>query len=285
MQLISNFNQGFRFLLCVIDIYSNYDCVIPLKGITITNAFQKILKESNRKQNKIWIDTGSESYNRSMKSWLEKNCIEIYSAHNEGKSVIAERLIRTFKTKIYKYINSVSKNIYIDKLDDIVHTYYNTCHKTIKMKPADVKSNTYTDSSKEINNKYTKFKIGNIVRISKYKNIFAKGYTPNWSEVVFVIKKVKNTVPWTYGIIDLKGEEIVGTFYKKELQKTNQKEFRIENVIKRKGEKLYVKWKGCNNLFNSCISEKDRVWMIEYFPEPKSLGEVKVELDLSNYET
>ena len=259
MQLISNFNQGFRFLLCVIDIYSNYDCVIPLKGITITNAFQKILKESNRKQNKIWIDTGSESYNRSMKSWLEKNCIEIYSARNEGKSVIAERLIRTFKTKIYKYINSVSKNIYIDKLDDIVHTYYNTCHKTIKMKPVDVKSNTYTDSSKEINNKYTKFKIGNIVRISKYKNIFAKGYTPNWSEVVFVIKKVKNTVPWTYGIIDLKGEEIVGTFYKKELQKTNQKEFRIENVIKRKGEKLYVKWKGCNNLFNSCISEKDRV--------------------------
>ena len=153
------------------------------------------------------------------------------------------------------------------------------------MKPADIKSNTYTDSSKGINNKYTKFKIGNIVRISKYKNIFAKGYTPNWSEVVFVIKKVKNTVPWTYGIIDLKGEEIVGTFYKKELQKTNQKEFRIENVIKRKGEKLYVKWKGCNNLFNSCISEKDRVWMIEYFPEPKSLGEVKVELDLSNYET
>ena len=122
MQLISNFNQGFRFLLCVIDIYSNYDCVIPLKGITITNAFQKILKESNRKQNKIWIDTGSESYNRSMKSWLEKNCIEIYSAHNEGKSVIAERLIRTLKTKIYKYINSVSKNVYIDKLDDIVHT-------------------------------------------------------------------------------------------------------------------------------------------------------------------
>ena len=168
MQLISNFNQGFRFLLCAIDIYSKYDCVIPLKGITITNTFQKILKESNRKQNKIWIDTDSESYNRSMKSWLEKNCIEIYSAHNEGKSVIAERLIRTLKTKIYKYINSVSKNVYIDKLDDIVHTCYNNCHKTIKMKPTDIKSNTYTDSSKGINNKYTKFKIGNIVRISKY---------------------------------------------------------------------------------------------------------------------
>ena len=150
-----------------------------------------------------------------MKSWLEKKCIEIYSADNEGKSVIAERLIRTLKTKIYKYINSVSKNVYIDMLDDIVHTYYNTCHRTIKMKPADIKSNTYIDSSKEIDNKYTKFKIGNIVRISKYENISAKVYTPNWSEEVFVIKKVKNTVPWTYVIIDLKGEEIVGTFYKK----------------------------------------------------------------------
>ena len=153
------------------------------------------------------------------------------------------------------------------------------------MKPADIKSNTHIDSSKEIDNKYTKFKIGNIVRISKYENISAKVYTPNWSEEVFVIKKVKNTVPWTYVIIDLKGEEIVGTFYKKELQKKNQKEFIIEKVIKIKGEKLYVKWKGCNNLFNSCISKIDRVWMIEYFPEPKSLGEVKVELDLSNYET
>ena len=119
------------------------------------------------------------------------------------------------------------------------------------MKPVDVKSNTYIDSSKEINDKNPKFKIGDNVRISKYPNIFPKGYTLNWSEEVFVIKKVKNTVPWTYIISDLKGEEIVGTFYGKELQKTNQKEFRIEKVIKRKGDKLYVKWKGYNNSFNS----------------------------------
>ena len=112
------------------------------------------------------------------------------------------------------------------------------------------------DSGKEVNDKDPKFKVGDHVRISKYKNIFAKGYTPNWSEEVFVIKKVKNTVPWTYVINDLNGEEIIGTFYEKELQKTNQQEFRIEKVIKKKGDKLYVKWKGYDSLFSSWIDQK-----------------------------
>ena len=154
---------------------------------------------------------------------------------------LAERFIRTLKTKICKYMTSISKNVYIDKLNDIVNEYNNTYHRTIKMKPVDVKDNTYIDSNKEVNDKDPKFKVGDHVRISKYKNIFAKGYTPNWSEEVFVIKKVKNTVPWTYIINDLNGEEIIGTFYEKELQKTNQQEFRIEKVIKRKGDKLYAK--------------------------------------------
>ena len=183
----------------------------------------------------------------------------MYSTHNEGKSVIAERFIRTLKNKIYKYMTSISKNVIIDKLGDMVNKYNNTYHSTIKMKPVDVKSNTYIESSKEINNKNPKFKIGDTVRISKYKNIIAKDYTPNWSDEVFVIKKVKNTVPWTYVINDLNGEEIVRTFYENELQKTNRKEFRIEKVIKRKGDKLYVKWKGCNNSFNSWNDKKDIV--------------------------
>ena len=164
----------------------------------------------------------------------------MYSTHIEGKSVVAERFIRTLKNKIYKYMTSISKNVYIDKLDDIVDEYNNTYHTTIKMKPADVKDNTYINADKEINNKDPKFKVGHHVRISKYKNIFAKGYTPNWSEEVFVTKKVKYTVRWTYVINDLNGEEITGTFYEKELQKTNQKEFRIEKVIRRKGDKLYI---------------------------------------------
>ena len=181
MQLISKFNKGFRFLLCVIDIYSKYARVITLKDKKCANVFHEILKESNKKPSKIWVDKGSVFYNRSMKSWLEKNGIEMYSMHNEGKSVIAERFIRTLKNKIYKYMfhASVSKNVYIDKLDDIVNEYNNTYQNIIKMKPIDVKSNTYIESSKEINNKDPKFKIGDTVRISKYKNI-SKGYTPNW---------------------------------------------------------------------------------------------------------
>ena len=127
----------------------------------------------------------------------KKSGIEKYSTHNEGKSVIAERFIRTLKSKIYKCMNSVLKNVCIDKLDDIVNKYNNTYHNTIKMKPVNVKSNTYIESSEESNNKNPKFKIGDFVVVSKYKNIFAKCYAPNWSEETFVIKKVKNTVPWT----------------------------------------------------------------------------------------
>ena len=154
-------------------------------------------------------------------------------------------------------MKSISKNVYNDKLDDIVNKYNNTYHTTIKMKPIDVKDNTYVNIDKEVNEKDLKFKVGDHVRISKYKNIFAKGYTPNCSEERFVIKKV-NTVPWTYDINDLNGEEITGTFYKKELQKTNQ-EFRIEKVIKKKGDKIYVKRKGYDNSFNSWIDKKDLV--------------------------
>ena len=262
MQLISKFNKGFRFLLCVIDIFTKYAWVVPLKdkkGTSIVNAFQKILKQSARKPNKIWVDKGSEFYNSAFKKLLQDNNIVMYSTHNEGKSVVTERFIRTLKNKIYKCMTSISKNVYIDKLDDIVDEYNNTQHRTIKMKPIDVNDNTYINNVKEVNDKDPKFKVGDHVRISKYKSIFAKGYTLNWSGKVFVIKKVKNTVPWTYVINDLNGEEIIGTFYENELQKKNQEEFRIEKAIKRKGDKLYVKWKEYDNSFNNWIDRKDIV--------------------------
>ena len=175
IQLISRCNKGFRFLLGVIDIYSKYASFIPLtdkNGITITNAFQNFLEESNRKSSKIWVGKGSGFYNSSMK---EKNDIEMYSTHNEGKSVIAKRFTRTWKSKIYKYMTSVSKTVYIDKLDETVNNYNKTYHTAVKIKPVDVKSNKYIDSIKEINNKKPKFKIGDTVRISKSKNIFSKG--------------------------------------------------------------------------------------------------------------
>ena len=134
MQLISRYNKGIRYLLCVIDIFSKYAWVVPLKdkkGVSIAAAFQSILKQSNRKPNKTLVDKGSEFYNTSFKKWLQDNDIVMYSTHNEAKSLVAERFIRTLKNKIYKYMTSISKNLYIDKLDDIVNEYNNTYHTTI----------------------------------------------------------------------------------------------------------------------------------------------------------
>ena len=153
MQLISKFNKGFRFLLCVIDIFSKYAWVVLLKdqkGASFVNAFQKILDKSERKPKKIWVDKWSGFCNSSFKKWLKDNDIDMYSIDNEGKSVVAEIFIKTLKTKIYKYMTSVSKNVYIDKLDDIVNEYNNTYHRTIKMKPVNVKDNTYIDFKKKL---------------------------------------------------------------------------------------------------------------------------------------
>ena len=152
---------------------------------------------------------------------------------------------------------AISKNIYFDVLDDIVNKYNNTVHKTIKMKPVDVTDDSFVECNEKSHKKDPKFKVGDPVRISKYKNIFAKGYFPNCSEEVFVIDKIKNTVPSTYFINDLNSVKITGSCYEKELQKTNQKKFRIEKILKRKGDKSYVKWKGYDNYFNSWINKKD----------------------------
>ena len=167
------------------------------------------------------------------KDFLKINNIEMYSPYNEGESVVAERFIKTLKNKIFKHMTAISKHVYFDVLDDIVDKYNNTVHRTIKMKPTEVMDDYYAEYNKIAIKKNHKFKVGDHVRISKYKSIFAKGYIPNWSDEVFISNKIKNTVPWTHAISDLNGEEINGTFYEKELAKTNQKEFRIEKVLKR----------------------------------------------------
>ena len=249
MQSLSKYNKGIKYLLCAIDLFSKYAWVVPIKdkkGTSIVNAFQKIISEG-RKPNKIWVDQGSEFYNNYFKDFLKINNIEMYSTHNEGKSVVAEIFIGALK-------KNLTYDSYFKKCLFWCVKYNNTVHRTIKIKLLEVTDGyypEYNENSMHSNKKDPKFKVGDYVRISKYKNIFAKWYTPNWSEEVFVINKIKNTVPWTYVISDLNGEEITGSFYEKELQKTSQKEFRIEKVLKRKGDKLYVKWTGYGNRFNS----------------------------------
>ena len=237
MQSLSRYNKGFKYLLCAIDLISKYACVIPIKdkkGTSIVNAFKKIISKGQRKPNKIWVDQGSEFYSNTFKDFLKINDIEMYSKFNEGKSVVAERFIRTLKNKIYKHMTAISKNVYIDLLNDIVNRYNNTVHRTIKIKLIDVTNDSCAEYNEDFNKKSPKFKVNDHVRISNYKNIFAKGYVPNWSEEVFIVNEIKNTVPWTYTINDLNGEKVIERFYEKELQKTNHKEFRIEKVLKKR---------------------------------------------------
>ena len=222
MQSLSRKNKSIKYLLCANDLYSKYAFVIPLKdkkGISIVNTFNKIIKQSNRKPNKIWVDHGGEFYNNVFEKWLSDNDINMFSTYDEGKSVVAERFIGTLKNKLYKHMTATGKNVYYDVLDDVVNKYNNTKHSTIKMKPIDVKKNkrVYID---EHNEKDSKFKVGYRVRISRYKNIFAKGYAPNWSSEIFIVNKMNDTVSYTYNLKELNEEEIIGSFYDKGLQKT-----------------------------------------------------------------
>ena len=187
MQSLSKYNKGIKYLLCAIDLFSKYAWVIPIKDkkwTSIVNAFKKILSDSNRKPNKIWVDQGTEFYNKPLKDFLKINNIEMYSTCIEKKSVVAERFIRTLRNKIFKHMTAFSKNVYFEVLDDIVNKYNNAVHKTIKMKPIDIKGDYYVESNKnafntiafnkdsmELNsmhsdNKNPKFKVGDYVRIS-----------------------------------------------------------------------------------------------------------------------
>ena len=151
--------------MCGIDLFSKYAWVIPLKdknGVSIVDAFQNILKESNRQPSKIWVDEDSEFCSNSFKDFLKISNIEMYSTFNEGKSIVAERFIGTLKNKIFKHMTVISKNVYFDVLNDIVNKYNNTVHRSIKMKPINVKDNTYVGSKKEVNDKDSKFKVRDI---------------------------------------------------------------------------------------------------------------------------
>ena len=263
MQAFSKFNRGVKYLLAVIDILSKYGWLVPLKdktGKSVASALKTIFKE--RKPEKMWVDKGKEFYNKDV-----KELVELYSTENEEKSSVVERWIRTMKEKMWKYFTDKSTNVYIDILPSLVKDYNNTRHSSIKMTPvkASKKENELTvwknlyPEHLEIHDINPKFSVGDQVRISKKKKTFEKGYTTRWTEEIFTIVEVKRTRPPTYKIADLNGEEIKGSFYEPELQKTSQEIFRIEKVIKRGKKKSLVKWKGYSDDFNSWVDNKDIV--------------------------
>jgi hypothetical protein len=222
MQLYSKQNSGFKYLLTVIDIYSKYAWIIPLKtksSISIIEAFTKLFKD--RKPKKLWTDSGKEFINKEFKHFLTKNDVEMYQTFNEGKAVVIERFNRTIKEKMWRYFTQHDTNKYLDVLPKLLNEYNNSYHSTIKMTPSEgSKPNNKIIHVQNINNDKPKFKIGDRVRIYKYKKHFSKGYETNWTKEIFVISKIVKTNPITYKIKDLNDEEITGSFYSNELNKS-----------------------------------------------------------------
>ena len=264
MQKFSKINKGYRYLLTCIDIFSKYAFAIPVKdkkGITIKNSLQKIFNK--RKPKFLWTDNGKEFYNNQVNDLLEKNNIKLYSTNNsEIKSSVIERLNRTFKNIMYKKFTENNNTIFYNIIEKLVNEYNNKYHRTIKMTPVEASKKINENKIKQIynfekTNKIAKFKIGDHVRISLNKNIFEKSYETNWTEEIFVIYDIKySNVPYYY-LKDLNDEKLDGTFYEQELQKTNLTLYVIEKIIKTKNDKLFVKWRGYNNSFNSWINKKD----------------------------
>jgi hypothetical protein len=265
-------NNGYKYMLNVIDVFSKYAWSIPMKnktGVTTLEAFRQIAKESGRIPKHIWVDRGLEFYNKDVNSWLKENEIIMYSTYSEHKSCVVERFNRTLKEMMWKKFTAENTRKWIDMLDKLMKIYNNKVHSTIGMSPvkASKKEKEMTvlqniiDKTRSIPITKAKFKTGDKVRISRLKATFEKGYLPNWSEELFIVDKVQNTVPVTYKLKSLLDEEIEGGFYEKELQKSNQEIYRVEKVIRKKKidgvEHGLVKWSGYNEKHNQWIPVKD----------------------------
>lgn len=271
LQKFHTFNKGYKYILVVIDAFSKYAWCVPSKSKTkteIKNAFEKIIKSYKRIPVNLQTDFGTEFYNNEFERFLISKNINHYSTYSVKKASIVERLIKTLKGKLFRYFSFIGNYKWVGKpLDDILQSYNQTVHRTTKFKPSAVNSENEKEvmeniikSQNYLQKKSNKFNVGDRVRISKYKSVFRKGYTPNWSTELFTIKKVNNTHPITYHIEDLKKNPILGTFYEQELQKTQCPNiYLIEKIIKKKGKKMYVKWLGLDNSENTWIHRDDIV--------------------------
>ena len=255
----------------VIDVFSKYGWIRPLKdkkGETVTEAFKSIFMEG-RKPKYLWADKGKEFYNKNLKEFLDKHKITLYSTENEEKSSVVERWNRTMKNKMWKMFTANNNTVYWGKLNNLVNEYNNTKHSSINSSMTPVEASLKKNKKIVYYNLYgdlkpfatkPKYKIGDKVRISNYKRaVFDKGYTPNWTEEIFVVDEIQHTNPVTYKLKDLNNEEIKGSFYEPELLKAEQEIFRVEKVILKDDEnkQALVKWKGYNDSFNRWIPFED----------------------------
>ena len=223
MKSFAKHNEGITFLLTIIDIYSKFAWIIPLRdktGLSITKAFQELFKEG-KKPTKLWVDQGKEFLNKEFKPFLLKHNVEMYQTFNEGKAVVIERFNRTIKEKMWRYFTEFNTKKYLDVLPKLLKEYNNSYHSTIKMTPTEgsnpKKKIIYTY---DLSNDKPKLRIGDRVRIYKYKKDFDKGYETNWTTEIFVISDILKTNPITYKIKDLNDEQITGSFYLNELNKS-----------------------------------------------------------------
>ena len=247
--------------------------VVPLKnktGPTLDEAF-KVILTSGRKPEKIMTDQGTEFLNKHFRALMKEEDVELYNTYNETKASIVERLIRTLKTKMWRYFTAKKTMRYVDMLPDLVYSYNHSVHRSIKTKPVDVTAenekkvwHTLYDDHNVVKNVKYKFKIGDQVRISKMKRTFEKGYLPNFSKEIFTISKQIPRDPPVYKLKDLDGEELKGTFYEKELQKIIKEDdvYEIEKILKKRGRgnnvHYLVKWLGYPNKFNSWVPASER---------------------------
>lgn len=260
-------NRGYKYILVVINCFSKYVWALPLKNKTgpeVSKVMESVLKQQT--PNNLQTDSGLEFFNSHFEKLMKKYKVNHYNVFSEKKAAIVERVNRTLKNMMWKEFSFRGNYKWLDVLPKIVYQYNNKKHRTIGMKPIDVTEkhekhllNTAYNHIK-ISDLHTKFKVGDHVRISKLRGKFAKGYQPNWSTEIFTIRKIQYTNPTTYLLKDENNKDILGGFYKEQLEKVKYSDvYLVEKVLKKRGDNVYVKWLGFDNKHNSWINNKDVV--------------------------
>ena len=264
-------NRGYHYILTIIDAFSKYAWAVPVKtksGRDVTAAFATVLRQSDRCPRNLQTDMGKEFYNAEFQRCAKTRGINHYSTYSVMKASIVERFNRTLKNLMWKQFSLNASYRWVDLLPALVRTYNHRKHRTINARPVDVTPATrlsfaaneplLPSASAGVRRRRAKFKAGDKVRVSKFKTLFEKGYTANWSTEVFEIATVQRTYPVTYILRDSAGEPISGGFYEYELHSVaNPDVYLVEKIIRRKGNQVYVKWLGFDSSRNSWISDKD----------------------------